>query len=294
MTIRHHLSLFAACSLIAISSSAHGTDETAIVEIEGKSIPEASGMVSSIIHRDVIWIVNDGPAGTVLHAVSQEGKIHGAVSVTGIRTSDVEDLASFAWNGKPHLLIADVGDNSSRKRFYTLHAVPEPSPTARTAKPSWSLRFRYEDGPHNCESLAIDQDKGEILIVTKGKKAGIYSLPLAPAKELVIAKSKGEVIWGRPKLDTPNALRHIVTGSLATGMDFSPDGRIAAILTYSHVCLYPRKDGETWDVSFKNAPEILKIPSFSQAEAIAFSPDGRSIWVASENLPAKMAKIPVP
>ena len=295
MTPRHHLSLAATLLLLAICPAVQGAGEVDVIEIEGKSIPEASGATASVLHRDVLWIVNDGPAGTVLHAVSPEGKILGAVSVTGIRTSDVEDLASFAWNGTPHLLIADVGDNSARKGTYTLHAIPEPSPEARTVKPSWSLRFRYEDGPHNCEALTIDQDGKQILIITKDKDTTIYSLPIGPNRGVAVAKSKGNITWGRPiNIGIQNTLRHLVTGSLATGMDLSPDGRLAAVLTYNHICLYERKEGESWDVSLRRDPDILKMPTFSQAEAVSFSPDGRSIWVISENLPAKMAKISVP
>jgi sugar lactone lactonase YvrE len=65
-------------------------------------------------------------------------------------------------------------------------------------------------------------------------------------------------------------------------MDFSADGSAAAVLTYGHVLLFPRKDGETWAAALAREPVRLPPHNLTQAEATCFSADGRAVYVASE------------
>ena len=65
-------------------------------------------------------------------------------------------------------------------------------------------------------------------------------------------------------------------------MDFSPDGRLALVLTYGDVLLFPRTAGESWADALVKEPVKLGGHQLPQAEGVCFSRDGRSIFVCSE------------
>ena len=77
-------------------------------------------------------------------------------------------------------------------------------------------------------------------------------------------------------------------------MDFSPDGRWAAVITYRSLYLFERANDESWEQAFqKPAIEYLGPPGFHD-EAVAFDPEGRFIYVTTEKRPAPIHRIPVP
>ncbi len=75
-------------------------------------------------------------------------------------------------------------------------------------------------------------------------------------------------------------------------MDFSPDGREAAVLTYDRAYLFQRAEGESWVEAFQQEPVHVDTPILRQAEAIAFDRDGRSLLVTTEKTPATLHRIP--
>ena len=90
------------------------------------------------------------------------------------------------------------------------------------------------------------------------------------------------------RLPQPTAAQKLVRGYLGehrswpTAMDFAADGSAAAVLTYGHLLLFPRRAGEPWAATLAREPVILPAHNLPQAEAMCFSADGRAILVASE------------
>ena len=77
-------------------------------------------------------------------------------------------------------------------------------------------------------------------------------------------------------------------------MDISPDGRLAAVITYRSLYLFPREDGESWPEALQRQPvEIIGPPGFHD-EAVGFSSDGRSVIVASEGRPSPLFRLDIP
>ena len=77
--------------------------------------------------------------------------------------------------------------------------------------------------------------------------------------------------------------------SQVSGADLSANGRVLAVLNYHSVSLYVRQPGQAWAEALRNAsPDRLDFPWLPQAEAIAFSPDGRSLLVGSEKRPSPL------
>ena len=53
-------------------------------------------------------------------------------------------------------------------------------------------------------------------------------------------------------------------------------------MTYYGVFLFPRQPNESWAEAFAKPPAMLEPHLLPQAESVAFSKDGKRIWVISE------------
>jgi hypothetical protein len=222
------------------------------------------------------------------------GKDVGAIRLRGIKNDDWEDLAAFERDGKAWLLVADTGDNNGRRPQVALHLVEEPardqlSPgKAVTVTPAWSLRVTYEDGPRDCESVAVDVAGRAIYLLSKRDDIPrLYRVDLPatrPGNTVAVARKVGLV----PHIPEPSAAEMLVRGHLGkrrsevTAMDFSSDGTLATVLSYGAALVFERKNGEPWAEALAREPVPLQISGLLQGEAICFSPDAKSIYVASE------------
>lgn len=251
---------------------------------------ESSGLASSRRAPDILWTHDDSGGEPVLYAVDPAGRKRGALRVRGVKNDDWEDLASFTREGQAWLLVADIGDNDAKEGSIRLHVVAEPDPAQLKpadeleASPAYSLRVRYEDGPRDCESVAVDVAEKTIYLLTKrDPKPRLYRVPLEPAAGVVTARLVGTVPLGGGS-DIDFVLRKLLGKKVAwpTAMDFAADGRMAAVLTYGGVFLFARQPGESWLEAFQRAPTRLAFHGLPQAEAICFAPDGRTVYVASE------------
>jgi hypothetical protein len=256
------------------------------------ALGEASGLASSPTAKDFLWLINDSGSPAALHLAGCDGSNRGSVSLDA-RNIDWEDLASFVHDGKPYLLIADAGDNMGKRAECALHIVPEPrlpeagKQLAGPVKAAWTIRFRYEDGPRDCESVAVDEKAGKILLLSKRTTPPmLYELPLKPGTgDVQVAKKIGEI----PK-SLPVGFPPIPFGSQPTSMDICPDGSAAVVVTYFGAFLFPRKDGETWGTAFSRPPVELEPHRMRQAEAVAFSRDGSILRVVSEGGKSPIAR----
>jgi hypothetical protein len=257
------------------------------VRLLDPKLTEASGLAMSRHDSKLLWLINDsGSAATILLADTQ-GAARGFLNLRGVKNTDWEDLAVFTLKGKPYLLIADTGDNGARRDQVVLHFIAEPkstsqdSPLELSLNPDWSIRFRYEDGSRDCEGVAVDSQNQSILLVTKRDKTpSIYQIPLRkPVKgEVLTAKRLGPLA----KLADPKGSMFHPYANQPTALDISADGRMAAVLTYRGVYLFRRTANESWTEAFAKDPETLGAHGLPQAEALAFSTDGRKLYVTSE------------
>lgn len=266
--------------------------------LDDKKLTEASGLAVSRRDPSLLWVINDGGSPAKIHLTRTDGKNRGSMKLRKEKNNDWEDLAAFTLDGKPYLLVADVGDNNAKRKKVELHVVAEPKSDPNdsldlSVKPDWSIRFRYEDGPRDCEAVAVDAKGGHILLVTKREKhPGIYQLPLArpSSKETLTAKRLGPLA----KLKLPPGAKLHLHHFQPTGLDISADGTMAAVLTYRGSYLFRRSENESWAEAFAKSPEILGAHGLSQAEALAFSADGRTLFITSEGKNPRLISIPIP
>lgn len=254
---------------------------------------EASGLATSPSSKDFLWLVNDSGCPVELHLAGTDGSDRGKILLFPTRNIDWEDLDSFVLDGKPYLLVADTGDNLNKRSESVLYIFPEPALPERgqqlagEVKAAWTIRFRYEDGPRDCEAVGVDAQAGKILLLSKRTTPPmLYELPLKPATaELQTAKKIGEI----PKA-LPAGFPPIPYGTQPTGMDITADGSAAAVVTYYGLFLFPRSSGETWEKAFSRPPVELAPHRMGQVESVAFSRDGKILHLVAEGGKSPVAR----
>lgn len=260
--------------------------------IRSSDLREASGLAASSRNPGFLWVVNDSGAKPLLHLIDTKGRYRGKTTLLRANNVDWEDLASFQLDGKPYLIAADTGDNEAKRDSCTLYILNEPEMPAEDKKldhqsrVQWQIRFRYEDGPRDCESVAVDAAAGKILLLSKRTEVPfLYELPLKPGDGGILTAKK----IGKTSVPTPpgNPIRF---ASQPTALDLTEDGRLAAVLTYYGVFLFPRNPDETWGAAFARDPVRVGAHQLPQAEALAFSKDGKSLFVTSEGAGAPIVR----
>lgn len=278
--------------------------------VQDPLLDEISGLAVTRWSDDRLWAINDSGGEAALYLLDGRGQYLGKVEVEGATNSDWEELATFYHEGRPHIVIADVGDNQYRngqvstgnRPFVTLYVVEEPELSGsrpalnQRVAVKWSQQFVYEDGPRDVESIAVDPDSGMLLLISKRKDPPmLYELPLGPEYAEVRAVAKRvDYVDGLPMPLDKEKLpgnRHGRYAFQNTAMDISSDGRQAAVLTYGATWLFTRHSDETWSQAFARDPMLVATPFLTQAEALAFSPDGRTLYVTSEGIPAPMLRL---
>ena len=256
-----------------------------ILKIQSPAITEASGLAISPTNPDFMWVINDSGGTTDIHLLGTDGSERGKLTVKDVQNIDWEDLASFTLDGKPYLLIADTGDNNAKRETRSFYILPEPALPAAgknlsvSMAPEWQIPFRYEGGPRDCESVAVDAQAEKILFISKRTlPPELYELPLrAPKNPTVqIAKPLAPV-----EVKSPVSELFPITNQ-PTGLDITTDGTLAAVITYYGVFLFPKSPDQTWAEAFSKKPSILPPHKLAQAESIAFSKDGKTLTAISE------------
>ncbi|HFC52966.1 MAG TPA: hypothetical protein ENJ43_00860 [Gammaproteobacteria bacterium] len=262
-------------------------------ELQNPAMTEASGMAASRIHDNLFWVLNDGGNGPWIYAVGSDGSDRGRIEVEGARNRDWEDMASFVWNGRSYLLIADIGDNRAERSSCLLYIVPEPeSPEAGSVPLARTIEYIYEDGPRDAESLAVDLQGERILILSKrDHPQRLYQLPLFPDYDGIQTARRIATIAALPQPSLADILINPALGKLGdvpTAMDIAADGSAAVVLTYSSVLRFVRSTGMEWAEVFSRPPLEKISHTLVQAEAAAFGSSGVRIYYTSERQPAPL------
>ncbi len=257
------------------------------------ALVEASGLTPSHRSLDLLWSHNDSKGQPILFGFAEDGSSRGMLRIKGAENVDWEAITSFELDGKAWIAVGDVGDNSGRRSRPVIHVIEEPAPDQlsplreTSVAISWSIPYRYEHGPRDCETLLVDARRQELLLITKRARVPeIYRLALRPPppSSVSVAKKVGTV-GHLPQPDFQQKLFPVPAGrfrSLITDGAISPDGLSVAILTYGDVLIFSRAAGETWMTALQREPEQLSPHGLQQAEAISFSRDGENLYVTGE------------
>lgn len=291
------LSLLAAGSLAATDPATRHAPEIA-GQLQDPRLVEVSGLVASGRTGDVLWLLNDGGSSPSLHAIDPRGATLAELALAPAVNRDWEDLAAFELDGEPQLLAADIGDNSAKHAESVLYIVPEPDLGGATdtlsAAPR-AIRFSYPDGPRDAESLAVDAAERTAYVLSKRNvPPQLYAVPLdTAADEPVVAELLGPVTSLPPPTAEDIRLAPIRKDWhwQPTAMDFSRDGRLAAILTYHYVFLFEREPGQDWYAALNGKPRKISIKPIRGAESLGFAADGRSLYLTVEQRNAPLFRV---
>lgn len=201
-----------------------------VAKVNGRTVPESSGICSSHINPNTIWAHNDYSNHHSLFAVST---INGSVRrypIANGKNFDYEDIACGPGpkSGRGYIYVGDIGDNYARRTKWwnpmTIYRVQEPNlkTLKETSLTKWDkLELRFTDGPHNCEAMMIDPVSQRIFILTKTTG----TIWVTPQKWGAGSTSMTLQKVGRIKKMT----------SRLTGMDISPDGKELVVKFYNSI-----------------------------------------------------------
>lgn len=283
-------------------------DAQMVGRIESDRLLECSGMDSSVARGDLLWAINDSGNGPFLYALGRDGRDRGRVRVEGAENRDWEGLATFWWQGRPMILIADIGDNDQRHDRHVLYIVEEPKLGAERLQRStvvdlaWRIDFAYPDRNHDAEGVAVDPVEQKFLVLTKRDDPPLlFALPLKPASHNrpVVARLVATVDRIPPPSTEDRLQAYGDYFSQPTALDLSADGLRMVMLTYKHAYLYHRLTGHSWAAAVSTQPILIPLPlpqgnrHLVQREAICFSMDERALLVTSEGKGAGIFELKV-
>ncbi|RMH94540.1 hypothetical protein EBB59_02395 [Lysobacter pythonis] len=266
------------------------------------ALDEISGIAASRRHDGVLWAIDDSGNPARLYAIGRRGGRLGTYQVEGVEKTDWEDIAAFELNGKPYLLVADTGDNGGIRKLLQLHVFEEPEDAEAdgTLRPAWSLQFRWPDGARDCEAVAVDAERNQIILISKKRQPPqVFTLPLQPRAGGKGPKTETAALAGtlagapqadaRERRDNPTMAR---LRSQVTAADIAPHRDAIAVLTYDNLLIYRRKPAQTWPQALASAPQVVRLRFLPQAEAVAWSRGGGGIYATGEFNPAPIMYLP--
>lgn len=222
------------------------------------AIAESSGAARA---PEPAWFFthNDSGDRARFFAVDRSCRTAGTWRVRNASAVDWEDMAVGPGDT---LWFGDIGDNRSRRDGVVLYRVDGASlPPAGGTVDAERVDLRYEDGPHDAETLLVHPVDGRVWVVTKdrGGTAVVYE--------------------GRD-----GVLRRVAELALdfggATGGDISPDGRKVVIRTYLAAYEWALSGDMAAALTGPAASTALGVSE--QGEAIAYVDGGRSLVTTAE------------
>ena len=252
--------------------------------IDSKEITESSGITASGCNQNVLWTHNDSGDDAFIFALDLTSNKLGTWKVAGAKNIDWEDIAETKnAGGECFLYIGDIGGNTNSRDKFTIYKVREPKVSGATdssrknpleTEESQAIEIQYPDARHDAETLMVHPQTGDIYILTKRltKPSAVYRL-------------KADY-----NLNATNTLEKLtdltvpaVPFGFLTGGDIAPDGRRVIICDYFNAYeLTLPATAKTFDEIWKQKPLIVELGLRAQGEAVAYSPNGKSIYATSE------------
>ena len=293
----------AAC-VIAISACARDAEPTAETEegVLGASevcqpavhlatlppeLHEASGIARDPRRADLFWTHNDSGNEPELYAIDLKGNVLKVVPIVGATARDLEDLAIGPCPGGACLYLADIGDNLAVHTSVSVHRLPLPSlPGPHGAQeidtppvePEASWRFVYEDGARDAESLAVDAERSELIVISKGRN-GEIALYAARIDDLHDGSTEPDTLRRIGRLPLPIGVN---SGQFVTAADLSPDATTLAVRSYTTLYQFAWTGSATFDSTRASGWASLIAAREAQGEGMTWDVAGETLILVSE------------
>jgi hypothetical protein len=208
-----------------------------------------------------IYTHNDSGDRARFFAVDRTCRTIATWRLRNVTAVDWEDMAA---GPAGTLWFGDVGDNRSSRDHVSLYRVDGGSlPSAGGTVASVRIDLRYDDGPHDAETLLVHPTDGRVWVVTKSLdgEAGVYAADL-----------------------TTGTLHRVAALDLdlggATGGDISPDGSKVVIRTYLAAYEWRVTAGDVAAALTSGRSAATPLVSTEQGEGIAYVDDDTLVTTA--------------
>ncbi len=269
-------------------------------------IGESSGLAPSALYPGRYWTHNDNQRNPGLFLIEVSGKLLATVSIPGAEFLDWEAIATVRRDGRNLIVIGDVGDNFARRDNCRLFLMEEPGipgldeaaePLNVNLDQFETIHFQYPDGPQDCEAMGIEATGQRIWLVSKQRPGGARARNGGGRNGNLTATTFHYLDWPGEIDERPLTANRVNTPFeklMVTGMDFSPDGRLAVIRTYFSAHLFCKNDDQTWQQRLGELPDLdSALPLQRQGEAIAFALDGGEVVLTSEGAGEPVWRMPI-
>ncbi len=247
-------------------------------------LTELSGVALGRRNLGALWTHNDSGDVNRVFVLDEAAHIVTTVTVAGAVAIDWEDIAlSTSAKGVPWVWAADTGDNFGFRSRVQLYRFPEPTlgptpPSTLTVTKVQTITVSYPDGPHDVESLAIDPDTGDAVLVAKAldpsKRSTVY---VVPRTKLRAGASVVATIIG--------TLTGAVNAKVGpTAADVSADGRWLVVKNPSETFLWWRAPGQTLAALLATQPLAPCRFASGPGEAIGFTTDAQHLYTVAEGI----------
>lgn len=201
----------------------------AVAKLNLKQVPECSALWASTLHPGVFWTLSDSGNKPEIVPVRADGSsVIGpggpwlGVTLKGLKNTDWEALTA---DGQGNLILADVGNNLSRRKELAFYVFKEPALGAKEVVElkkylfSWPDQTVYPDPEisHDCEAAFFV--RGKLYLLTKHRRDTLTDLWRADLPAV------GEQA-------TLTKVARFDAKGMVTDASVSPDGKRLAILTY--------------------------------------------------------------
>jgi hypothetical protein len=252
------------------------------VYLADRSVPESSGLASSLRRKGYFWTHNDSGGRSSLYAYDKKGRRTAKVKLKEVSASDWEDCCTFSSGGKARLLIADCGDNDRQRSKIRLFLMDEPDPRkSDSLKKISRITVRYPDGARDCEAVAVDSVRKQIVLLTKSflPQSGVYVIPLPDQTQEVF-----DISVTAKKLTT-------LVLPLVTAADFDASTGDLWVTNYLQAfCFRASERTQPLAQQFKQLPDAFDLPKWRQVEAVAVDED-QNVWITSEGSPTPLGRL---
>jgi hypothetical protein len=267
---------------------------TVLGTLTDPGIGESSGLAASRRNPGMLWTHNDSGDEPLVYCLDLKAAPCGVWRVTGAEAWDWEDMAAGPGPraGEPYLYLGDIGDNLDQRTEIIVYRIPEPAAGAgpvttkaapAATAPAEALRFRYPDGAHNAEALAVHPTTGDVYVVSKDAQAArVYkaSAPLDPSRVAALVQV-GTIRLGAGS----RGLEQV------TGADISSDGRRVALSSYAQGYELEVPAAGVFDDVWSQPPAPVTLGLRLQGEAIAYRLDGKALLTTSEIVPSPLQQV---
>ena len=237
------------------------------------SVQELSGAASSITMPNVVWSHEDGDR-TTIYAFTTAGATRGEVQLSGVTTTDLEDIAvGPCAGGGSCIYLADIGDNTLVRGLVQIYEIPEPATISGTVSVAPKrYEIAYPDGAHNSEALFVDPHTGATYAITKQttNPSTVFAMPRI-GNSAATAGAIGTI-------SIPSGDKQI------TAADFHTDSCGSKLIIRTYDAMYELRGGPQSPIADLLAAPLVKVPVALevQGESVAYTPDGRGYFTVSE------------